>query len=233
MPGERGVRRHKDSERVLKKAAKKRAKLDVDGSDKLEQSKKRKSHDGADADAEVVPKKHKKSKRGDVVTAAEDVVVKEKSKKIKESTAATELTGVTSKDEEAARQERKRRRKEKKAREAEEVNALGKESKQKTEKQAKKSSKEKEATRVASKAKPVASTDQWNPDALTGDAARKNKFLRLLGAGKGSSIETYSKSKQQAGVQDIQKVESELERQFAVGVRMKHDGQGKRRGLGM
>lgn len=81
----------------------------------------------------------------------------------------------------------------------------------------------------------VAIADQWNPDALSGDAIRKNKFLRLLGAGKGSGIDTNANAGRPSGQatdKDIQRVESELERQFEAGVKMKHDGQGKRRGLG-
>lgn len=77
--------------------------------------------------------------------------------------------------------------------------------------------------------------EQWNPDALTGDASRKDKFLRLLGAGKGASKDTSKKEKKpkhnDAGV-DIFKISADLERQFEQGVKMKHDGGAKRRGLG-
>lgn len=77
--------------------------------------------------------------------------------------------------------------------------------------------------------------EQWNPDALTGDDARKSKFMRLLGAGKGK---TDGEKKPRAGkdakkmVEEISKVQSELERQYESGMKMKHDGGGKRRGLG-
>ena len=73
--------------------------------------------------------------------------------------------------------------------------------------------------------------EQWNIDALKGDAARKDKFLRLLGAGKGNSVEKPAKKAKTKGVDTIQ-VEDELERQFEAGIRMKHNGQAKRRGLG-
>lgn len=80
---------------------------------------------------------------------------------------------------------------------------------------------------------PVA--DQWNPDALDGDDARKSKFMRLLGAGKGK---TDGEMKPRAGkdakktVEEISRVQSELERQYESGMKMKHDGGAKRRGLG-
>ena len=75
--------------------------------------------------------------------------------------------------------------------------------------------------------------EQWNPDALTGDAARKQKFLRLLGAGKTNAAATDgAKHKSSAKVEDITKVQSELERQYEAGMKMKHDGGAKRRGLG-
>ncbi|TGO53217.1 hypothetical protein BOTNAR_0301g00030 [Botryotinia narcissicola] len=71
---------------------------------------------------------------------------------------------------------------------------------------------------------------QWNADALGGDAQRKSKFLRLLGAGKGGAVS--GKGVEAKGKGDIQKVQSELERQYDYGMKMKHDGGGKRRGLG-
>jgi hypothetical protein len=74
---------------------------------------------------------------------------------------------------------------------------------------------------------------QWNPDALTGEAARKDKFLRLLGAGKASAkAPDAMRYKSTAKAVDISKVESELERQYEAGMKMKHDGGGKRKGLG-
>jgi hypothetical protein len=75
------------------------------------------------------------------------------------------------------------------------------------------------------------SGEQWNVDALKGDAARKDKFLRLLGAGKSNSVEKPAKNIKTKRANIIQ-VEDELERQFEAGIRIKHDGQAKRRGLG-
>jgi hypothetical protein len=81
----------------------------------------------------------------------------------------------------------------------------------------------------------VSSVDQWNPDALAGDDARKSKFMRLLGAGKGKAdiskkpkVETAAKKT----AEQISRVQSELERQYEMGMKMKHDGGSKRRGLG-
>lgn len=74
---------------------------------------------------------------------------------------------------------------------------------------------------------------QWNPEALTGEAARKDKFLRLLGAGKANAkAADGAKHKSSAKIADISKVQSDLERQYEAGMKMKHDGGGKRRGLG-
>jgi hypothetical protein len=74
---------------------------------------------------------------------------------------------------------------------------------------------------------------QRNPEALTGEAARKEKFLRLLGAGKAKAApDDGTKHKSSATEVDIRKVQSDLERQYEAGMKMKHDGGGKRRGLG-
>ncbi len=80
----------------------------------------------------------------------------------------------------------------------------------------------------------VENGDKWNPEGLNGDAARKDKFLRLLGASKikgnstGKPAKKIEANKKLAG---LSQMENELERQFEAGIRMKHDGQGKR-GLG-
>lgn len=77
-------------------------------------------------------------------------------------------------------------------------------------------------------------TAQWNPDALSGGSARKDKFLKLLGAKKGGQAGkiTNKPAKANGNVVDISKIQSELERQFESGIKMKHDGGSKRRGLG-
>jgi hypothetical protein len=80
----------------------------------------------------------------------------------------------------------------------------------------------------------VQNGDKWNPDALNGDAARKDKFLRLLGGSKvnGSNAEKPAKTvKVKAKLARLVQIENELERQFEAGIRMKHDGQ-RKKGLG-
>ncbi|KAJ5035418.1 uncharacterized protein L3040_007887 [Drepanopeziza brunnea f. sp. 'multigermtubi'] len=82
--------------------------------------------------------------------------------------------------------------------------------------------------------KPSHGAEQWHPEALSGDAARKDKFLRLLGAGKEASKATEKEGKKSTKRPevDIDKIAADLERQFEAGTKMKHDGGGKRRGLG-
>lgn len=77
-----------------------------------------------------------------------------------------------------------------------------------------------------------AAAEQWNPDALTGGEARKAKFLRLLGAGKSNGPTAASKPKPHTATAAITKVQSELERQYEAGMKLKHDGGSKRRGIG-
>ena len=74
-------------------------------------------------------------------------------------------------------------------------------------------------------------SENWNTDALEGDNARKQKFLRLLGAGKakGDGAQQNKPSKKST---DISKVQSDLEKQYEAGMKLKHDGGSKRRGLG-
>ncbi|CAD6443220.1 61c785a2-e795-4c22-bbd1-1f53a0e52874 [Sclerotinia trifoliorum] len=108
--------------------------------------------------------------------------------------------------------------------------------KRKRSKEEKESSKRKKSKSNSEEEEPAKKevAAQWNADALDGDAERKSKFLRLLGAGKGGAVsekgaETKGKGK---GKKDIEKVQSELERQYDYGMKMKHDGGAKRRGLG-
>ncbi|KAE8442451.1 hypothetical protein EG329_003352 [Mollisiaceae sp. DMI_Dod_QoI] len=85
--------------------------------------------------------------------------------------------------------------------------------------------------------------EHWNPDALAGDSARKDKFLRLLGAGKNGVDQSTAdqlvkkakkekRSKDKNSFEEISKVQTELERQYEAGMKMKHDGGSKKRGLG-
>jgi len=92
---------------------------------------------------------------------------------------------------------------------------------------------------------------QWNPDALNGDKERKAKFLRLLGGGKQKETETEDQKKEREknekiarkaarkaersaaeNVKQIAKMESDLEKQYEAGMKLKHEGGGHRRGLG-
>lgn len=213
-----------------KKQAKKQAKRDNEAAaatDDMHKSKKRKSRDEEDTDPKSQKsKKHKESRKD----GGETFDSKSKKEKKLKSSKQDPKEDSTSADEQAARKEKKRLKKEKKEREAAAALKATEEANSQEVKTKEKSSKK--ARQPEPVAKPAASADQWNPDALTGDAARKNKFLRLLGAGKGDGVEAAPKKKQ-ASDQDIQRVESELERQFAAGIRMKHGGMGKRTGLGM
>lgn len=205
------------------------------------------------ADIEAMPSEENTSSQDE-----KNKIKKKKSKKQRDEPTIKSggVSEASRTDEDTTRKERKRLRKLRKEQEASAANASqeqhdaepvlaeSKNTKRKREEQAKVSGKRRVASSdfdasqntnagTADK-KHVASADQWNPDALSGDATRKNKFLRLLGAGK-AGLDTKvnsERSNKQATDKDIRRVESELERQFEAGVRMKHDGQGKRRGLG-
>lgn len=71
--------------------------------------------------------------------------------------------------------------------------------------------------------------EQWNPEALTGDAARRDKFLRLLGAGKSSRDSSSNKHKPSTKATDILHVQEDLEKQYEAGMKLKGS---KRKGLG-
>jgi Small acidic protein family len=80
----------------------------------------------------------------------------------------------------------------------------------------------------------VKNGDQWNPDALSGNATRKDKFLRLLGGSKVNSNIAEKPSKKvnaKSTLAGLVQMENELERQFEAGIRMKHEGQ-RKKGLG-
>ncbi|KAI1498556.1 hypothetical protein F5X99DRAFT_411964 [Biscogniauxia marginata] len=74
--------------------------------------------------------------------------------------------------------------------------------------------------------------EQWNVSALEGSDKRKDKFLRLLGAKKSNGAVAGGHAAPTTSKADIVKVESDLERQFNTGMKMKNEGQGHRRGLG-
>lgn len=81
---------------------------------------------------------------------------------------------------------------------------------------------------------PEADGEQWNVSALEGGSARQAKFLKLLGGGKkaGATAAAGAHSGHGSSRQDIDKVQTSLEKQFYSGMKMKHDGQGHKRGLG-
>lgn len=75
--------------------------------------------------------------------------------------------------------------------------------------------------------------EQWNVEALEGDTKRKEKFLRLLGGKKpNGEATTNGYNASSTSRSNITQVQNDLERQFDTGMRMKHDGQGHKRGLG-
>jgi hypothetical protein len=194
-------------------------------------------------------------------TESEDVLmteglVEKKRKKSKHSSDVAAEIPSNEVDEEAARKERKRLKKEKKHQEelanaraeanseAKEESSSKKSKKRKLEEETdiptengnpEKPHKEKKAKREDRATSGHSNgAEQWNPDELPGDEARKDKFLRLLGAGKTNGIkdESSSKKKPNNKSSQISQIEAELERQYEAGMKLKHDGQGKRRGLG-
>jgi hypothetical protein len=70
----------------------------------------------------------------------------------------------------------------------------------------------------------------WNSEALAGDEERKDKFLRLLGAGKNGLTNDVNGTESTEGVSNISRRETELEKQFEAGRHSKANG--KKRGLG-
>ena len=110
--------------------------------------------------------------------------------------------------------------------------------------------KEKEAMDGVEEAKPqyIKSTQQWNTMHLSGGPERQDKFARLLGAKKEEkqlSPEDEAKEKkklkkrareaekaEEAKAAELAKVQRDLEMQYEAGMKLKHDGGSKRRGLG-
>ncbi len=74
--------------------------------------------------------------------------------------------------------------------------------------------------------------EQWNVSALEGDSKRKQKFLRLLGGGKANGVANSGQIALTSSKADIAKMQSDLERQFDIGMKMKQEGHSHRRGLG-
>jgi hypothetical protein len=151
----------------------------------------------------------------------------------------------TSDDEEAEtpkeKKEKKDKKKDKKEHAAEgngtsepgHVDDLPKEKKDKRKKE--KKVKEEEAQESVEEYVPKPTTEggeQWNVSALDGDDKRKQKFLRLLGAKKPNGASSDGHTASTSSKADIAKIQSDLERQFDVGMKMKEAGHSRRKGLG-
>jgi len=77
--------------------------------------------------------------------------------------------------------------------------------------------------------------ERWNVQGLGGGAKRQDKFMRLLGGKKSRAVAAgagTSGAESSRPRLDLNKASEELEQQFNVGVRMKFDVSGKRKGLG-
>ncbi|KAI9814756.1 MAG: hypothetical protein M1827_003022 [Pycnora praestabilis] len=72
----------------------------------------------------------------------------------------------------------------------------------------------------------------WNSEALSGDAARKEKLLRLLGVAKPQlGHQTLcTNGSTSSSLNDLSRRDADLEKQYDAGLRLKQDG--KRKGLG-
>jgi hypothetical protein len=101
---------------------------------------------------------------------------------------------------------------------------------------------------VEAKPQYMKSTQHWNTMHLSGGPERQDKFARLLGAKKEEkqlSPEDGAKEKkklkkrareaekaEEAKAAELAKVQRDLEMQYETGMKLKHDGGSKRRGLG-
>jgi hypothetical protein len=217
-----------------------------------EEEKKRKKAEKAEQAAMADPAEEKKrkeekkaeKKRKKVENARKALEEEEKQKEEKERQKAEKAAAKAAQEEEKqvesalpAKESSKEKKKKKKQPEetsdqpAEATEALA--PKEKSSKKRKHKSTEED---VEKQTEEDAIASQWNPDALSGDAERKSKFLRLLGGGKGAAggesngVQVNGDGKTKKG--EIEKVQGELERQYEMGMKMKHEGGGKRRGLG-
>ena len=72
---------------------------------------------------------------------------------------------------------------------------------------------------------------RWNVQSLSWDDARRDKFMRLLGAASSGKATPHAPTENDAlRVSDISIINSELERQYEASMRIKYDG--KKKGLG-
>lgn len=155
-----------------------------------------------------------------------EVPVKKAEKRLDKTAKATEEV----QDSETSSKKRKRSKDEEEVGPSENGKPQKAHKKKRAEEPAPPSEKQPEKLAVAS-SKHTSGAEQWNPEALSGDAARREKFLRLLGAGKAGVLPS-SQHKSHTDTASISKVQSELERQYEAGMKHKHDGGSKRRGLG-
>ncbi|KAI1330065.1 small acidic protein family-domain-containing protein [Xylariaceae sp. FL0255] len=208
----------------------------------------------AEAEAKMDARKEKKKKRktehtGDDEKDAEEPreVHKKANKSKKEHTAeetdVPEALNVT----ESSKDKKKKKKKDKKKADAGEENGdmevevtdeASPEKKEKKKK--KKDSKEKDTAEMyevptpEDKADPSAdSGEQWNVSALEGGDQRQQKFLRLLGGKKPNGTSSGDHHAGSTSTKsDIAKMQSDLEHQFDLGMKMKEEGHSRRKGLG-
>lgn len=218
---------------------------------------------GEDGGEEQQSKKSKKTKKNVLVESDDaklDALIAEQNR-AREAAAATAtdlvlgygMEPTTSVGEDDVKKVKREKKAAKKARKAQEEDAIEKKAAKasqveseasearKEKKEQKKKNKEGKVVTDESMSQPpqqAKSAEQWNASSLGGGDARKDKFLRLLGAGKKSSSGDGStaiggqKSAVAGGKFDIERMQSDLERQFEAGTIRKHDGGSKRRGLG-
>ncbi|KAH6672854.1 small acidic protein family-domain-containing protein [Halenospora varia] len=234
------VKKHKQESKLIKKRLVKAGTdpITLEPVEKPEEEESLKERKLANKDVDCAEEGRKAAKKSKKLAKIKAKEVEREEKRLKKEAEAAEAEKAAEKAAKRARKAEKKAKKEAEAAEAENdaekaaKKAAKKEKKSKKEK-APESSKTNGTEPIPSKPALVASAEQWNPDALTGDAARKDKFLRLLGAGK-NNVNSSAGTKRGNGSKalDVEKVQSELERQYEMGMKMKHDGGGKRRGLG-
>ena len=165
-----------------------------------------------------------------------DVAAEDKAKKRRKHTAVTDKETSVSKETSGGvaaedKAEKKKRKKEKKEKKDKESSAAEYE---------KSPSATADAVAPAVPDTKADQVEQWNVGGLGGGRERRDKFLRLLGAKKkadsstdgGTSGKTVANRSASRDRLDMSRVNSELERQFESGVRMKADAHGHHRGLG-
>lgn len=227
-----------DKERKREKQVRKEAK-------RAKREAKRSKREAKGRDNTAIPTSNDSGKSDSLVNVDDKTARKEQRKRDEEQRAAIGSTEATDSKSTTEKKEKKKKREkpEKKDRIESFVAQLDPDTSKKAEekaskkalKKAKKSKRQglKEDATKSPAEKASGSAEQWNPDALSGDVARKQKFFRLLGAAKSSGGELPAPAAASKTFLDVSKMQDDLEKQFDAGVRMKHDGQSKRRGLGL